>query len=402
MSEKFDDIEMEGDLEIPTSAKVKTDIPTPEEVQQMPDEEVIGNVERFADDETKSLYAEFSGILAVEENVKTENVVKQVIPTGIKLLDATLGGGFAVGALSVVVGNPGSGKSMLAMQAAGRAQLKFKNSIVMFLDSEESTTTQRLSDLGVRYPEIVPYGEMTVEKVFRIIEKLCIFKNEKNMIDIPSVVIWDSIANTLSEKEMTITDPNQAIGYKARVLTQLLPQYISKCSKYGIALVAVNQLRDVIAMGPYSAPRDLKMMSSHKDMPGGNSLKFNAFQLVEMKPKSVLDESKFGFDGIMARCKCAKNKLFRPNIEVDIIGNFTHGFSNFWSSYNFLVDTKRLQSGAWNKLVNCPEIKFRTKDALEKYRTDKIFRTAFDKEVDDAIKVEITDKYSTIISDVIE
>jgi len=427
MSDSFDDIEFEGiddiansaDVETATptttpsptptlekkksgkKAKTKVDKPTPKEINTMSNKEINDNMDKVAGDDIKSLYDEFNGILNTNEDMSSAPDVLETIPTGIKLMDANLGGGFAVGKLNIVVGQPGCGKSMIAMQAAGRAQKKFKNCMVMYLDAEESTTTQRLYDLGVRNPEISPYGEMSVEKVFRVIESLCVFKEEKG-IDTPSVIVWDSIANTQSEKELTITDPNQTIGYKARVLTQLLPQYVQKCTKYNICLLAVNQLRDVIAMGPYAPARDLKMMSAHKDMPGGNSLKFNTFQLIEMKTRSVLDQSKYGFDGILVRGKCVKNKLFRPNIEFDIIGNFTRGFSNFFTSYAFLAEHKRLKTGAWNFLVNYPETKFRTKDALITYRDNKVFREAFDKEVDDCINVEITQKYASVESDLLD
>jgi len=412
MSKQFDDmdlssidnIELAADVDTPETkpAKAKKDVPTPTEVEQMSDEEIKQGLDTFADDEVKGLYQEFSQLLDKQQEIQSSPDNVMTIPTGIKVMDAILGGGFVVGKLNIVVGQPGCGKSMIAMQAAGRAQIKYKNCIVMYLDAEESTTTKRLMDLGVKYPPIEPYTEMTVEKVFRIVESLCVFKHEKNIIDTPSVIIWDSIANTPSEKEQTITDPNQVIGYKARILTQLLPQYVSKCSKYNICLLSVNQLRDVIAMGPYSAPRDLKLMSSHKDMPGGNSLKFNTNQLLEMKTRSVLDINKFGFEGILVRGKCVKNKLFRPNVEFDIVGNFMRGFSNFWTSYNFLVETKRLKSGAWNYLVNHPTVKFRTKDALLKYRDDLEFRKAFDNEIDEAIQTEIINKYNDVESDIID
>jgi hypothetical protein len=178
------------------------------------------------------------------------------------------------------------------------------------------------------------------------------------------------------------------------LLSLYLPQYIRKCSQYNIGLIAVNQLRDNIQMGMFTPPRDLKFLSSNKTIPGGNSLKFNAFHLLEMKIKSSLDTSKYSFDGIEVIAKCVKNKAFRPNIDVKLIGNFTRGFSNFWTNYVFLVDTKRLKSGAWNYLINCPTEKFRTKDAPMKYNENMLFREAFDKEVEDAIKTEIIEKYT--------
>jgi len=351
--------------------------------------------------EQQDLYAEFSSFLEKKSDITADSGVKQIISTGIDVVDAILGGGFAIGALTIIVGQPGSGKSMLAIQTLGQGQQQYKgNMLGAFLDSEEATTQIRLANLGVRYPKIKPYSDITVEKVFKFIEGMCVFKQEKGIVDIPSAVIWDSIANTLSQAEIEADDVNQVIGRKARTLSLLIPKYVAKCAQNNIALIAVNQLRDVISMGQFGAPRDLKFMSSTKDMPGGTILKYNAFHLLEMKVKSAIapgateDSAKYGFEGVICKVKCVKNKLFPPNIEVELVGSFVSGFSNFWTNYNFLKNTKRLNSGAWNYLVTLPEKKFRTKDAPTMYKTDQDFRTAFKAAVKEAINTEIIDKYS--------
>ncbi|MHA1874178.1 MAG: ATPase domain-containing protein [Candidatus Heimdallarchaeaceae archaeon] len=350
---------------------------------------------KFDDKATADLYEEFTSFLEDKVDMIPDTGIKNVIPTGIELLDAILGGGLAIGSLDIIVGQPGSGKSMLAIQVLAQAQKMYEGKLIgAFLDSEEATTTIRLSNLGVRFPKIKPYPDITVEKVFKFLEGLCLFKEKKKIIDIPSVVIWDSIANTLSEKEREAEDVNQVIGYKARMLSILIPKYVARCSQYNIAFIAVNQLRDVLNIGQFSAPKDLKFMSASKDMPGGTVLKYNAFHLLEMKLKSALKPEMYGFDGVIVKVKCVKNKLFSPNIEIEIVGSFTTGFSNFWTNYNFLAATKRLNTGAWNSLVTLPEKKFRTKDAESLYLSDDNFKEKYDESVKEAIKTEIIEKYN--------
>ncbi len=356
--------------------------------------------EQSTEAEADTLYEEFSSFLEDKVDMKPDTGIKSVIPTGIDLLDAILGGGLAIGALDIIVGQPGSGKSMLAIQALAQAQEIYKdepNFIGHFLDSEEATTTIRLANLGVKRPKIKPYSDITVEKVFKFLEGLCLFKEKKKIIDIPSIVIWDSIANTLSEKEREATDVNQVIGYKARMLSILIPKYVARCAQYNIAFIAVNQLRDVLNIGQFSAPKDLKFMSSTKDMPGGTVLKYNGFHLIEMKVKSAIAAEKYGFDGVIDKVKCVKNKLFPPNIEIEIVGSFTTGFSNFWTNYNFLANTKRMSTGAWNYLVSMPDKKFRTKDAESLYKTDEAFKEKYDEAVKESIQSEIIDTYNPII-----
>jgi RecA/RadA recombinase len=383
--------EMLKSVEVKKRGPKKKDTPTPSEESSLTEKEAVDTL----DSKTKDLFMEFNSFIENKTDVRQDTGVKEVIPTGIDVLDAFMGGGFAVGTLGVVVGQPGSGKSMIAIQAIGASQRKFKGScLAAYLDSEEATTTIRMANLGVRYPKLKPYTDMTVEKVFKFIEGLCLFKEEKGIIDTPSIVVWDSIANTLSQKEREIEDVNQAIGYRGRLLSVLIPKYVAKLSLYNISLVAVNQLRDVIQIGPFAAAKDMKFMTTGKEMPGGNALKFNAFHLMEMKVKSVTNKEKVGFDGFVAEIKFVKNKLFPPNIKFDIVGDFVTGFNNFWTNYMFLTECGRIQTGAWNTIVSYPSKKFRTAQALEMYASDQAFREAFDNNVKEAIQREIVDKYN--------
>ncbi len=361
------------------------------------EEDEIFDKQEEIDEETISLYKEFNAFVKAKAEMQPDSGLKPTISTGIDLLDAVLGGGFALGTLNIIVGQPGSGKTMIAVQSLGNAQ-KIIGSKLMpaFLDAEEAMTTARLANLGVNRPKIKPYGDITVEKVFKFIESLCLFKEEKKIIDQPSIVVWDSIANTLSQKEREVDDINQVIGYKARLLSILIPKYVAKCAEYNICLIAINQLRDKLQMGMFSQPKELRFMSTGKEMPGGNTLRFNAFQLLEIKVKEAIDtrkpNCKFPFNGIKVSVNCVKNKIFPPNIEIGMVGTFVRGFSNFWTNFDFLSETKRMNTGAWNYLVNYPEKKFRTKDAFSTYKEDKTFREAFDKASEEAIKNEILSK----------
>ena len=346
--------------------------------------------------EEKDLYADFSSFLLDKADIIADIGIKTTLSTGIDILDAILGGGFAVGALNIVVGQPGSGKSMIAIQCIGHNQQTHDDLLAAFLDSEEATTTIRMANLGVKKPKLIPYVDITIEKVFKFIEAICLFKQNRGIMDKPSILVWDSIANTLSEKEREADNINSVIGYKAKVMSMLIPKYISKLAKHNICLIAVNQLRDQLAMGQFAPAKELKFMSTGKDMPGGNILRYNAFHLIEMKVKSVVDPEKLGFEGIVSKVKCVKNKLFPPNVEIDIVGDFVRGFSNFHTNYNFLIETEMVKSGAWCYLINAPEKKFRTKEAKHLYDTDPVFKGMFDEAVKQSIKVNLIDRYNTV------
>jgi len=288
--------------------------------------------------------------------------------------------------------------SMAAIQCMGAAQRKYNgNIIVSMLDSEEATTTIRMSNLGVKNPKIRPYNDITIEKVFKFLEGMCLYKEMKGIVDTPSIVLWDSVANTLSQREREAEDINSVIGYKGRLLSLLIPKYVSKLSIYNICLIAINQLRDSIQIGPYAPAKELKFMSQGKTMPGGNSFKFNAFHLLEMKAKETATRDKFGFDGYFAEVTCVKNKLFAPNIKISIAGNFVTGFDNTYTNFRFLTDNKRMVTGAWNYLADYPTKKFRTRDLGSLYESDLDFKEAFDLAVKETLQTEVIEKYNPVI-----
>ncbi len=352
--------------------------------------------------EILDLQSEFGAFLGKLSDITPDTKDIVIIPTGIKVLDAFLGGGFAVGSFTMLVGSPGCGKSMLAGGVLGSTQKVFDNTLTAYLDSEETVTKIRLLNLGVNNPQLDPYTDITVEKVFKFIEGLCVFKSEKK-INTPSAIVWDSIANTLTIRERETDDINKTIGYKARLLSVLLPKYISKMRKHNISIIAVNQLRDKIDMGLFSAPKQLRFMSSGKSIPGGNSLIHNSFTVLEMAMKElVYQEARqnasaakiWGFDGFITNVNAIKNKLFVPNIKCSLVASFNYGFSDFWTSFKFLIDVKKIKTSSWCHLIAKPDLKFRAKEAEIFYKTKPEFKEIFDVEIENAIKIHITEKYS--------
>jgi len=328
----------------------------------------------------------------VDIAVGKEDIEK--LPTGIDLLDATAGGGFGVGTFSMIVGLPGTFKSALAGQLIGTSQKKFSGQLLAtYHDAEAAMTTGRLEKMGCITPRIKPYDDVTVENIFKTIEAICSFKQLREL-DIPALVLWDSIANTSTEKERTTDDINQTIGLKARLLSALFPRYIPKMRKNKISLIAVNQLRDKMDMGQFGSQNDLKWMGD-KVMPGGMSIKFNAFHLLYLKNAGDLKLDQYGFNGVKLTAVFVKNKFFRPNVPISLLVDFNTGISNFWTNYNFLVDTKRIQAGAWNFLISFPNKKFRTKDAIDLYnKNEDGFKVEFDKCIKEAIIKDIIEPNS--------
>ena len=355
----------------------------------------------FSDDELaelQSLYSEMGSFITDKVGLGAGSGKIETIPSGIELLDTVMGGGAGVGTMTVIAGNPGTFKSALAGHFMASAQKKFKGKALLnYLDSESATTMKRLYQMGVRYPPVKPIDtDITVEMIFKTIETLISFKELKGYKDLPGVVVWDSIANTTTEveKNQPDLDINKIIGLRARILSFVLPRYISRLRENKLSLIAINQLRDKIDMG--RSQTDLRWMGT-KNMPGGNSIKFNAFHLLLLKVKSDFDETSYGFKGVELEAKLIKNKLFPPNIPIKLIVDFSRGISNYYTKQEFLFDNGAAKKSGWCKMKGWDGA-FRCREGEERYNTDPEFRRVFDEHYNSLVQTEIIDKYSDDLS----
>jgi len=334
------------------------------------------------------LTADLSEFIEEKIDIKNDNSRIERFPTGIDLLDAIAGGGFGVGTFTMIVGNPGTFKSSLLGQTIAAGQRKYGGKMLAtYHDSENGMTTERLEQMGVNHPKLVPYDNVSVESIFQTVEAISAFKQERKIVECPSVIAWDSIANTDTKKgiESEDVDINKTVGLKARVLSQLFPRFLPKMRSSNISIIAVNQLREKLDMGMFSAPNDLQKLGN-KDIPGGQAVKFNAFHLLFLRNRGDLKFEQYGFNGVKIEASFVKNKFFRPHVPITLMVDFNRGVSNFWTSYQFLVDNKRIKSGAWNYILGYDEKKFRTKDAYPLYHNDEKFKTIFDKTISELIE----------------
>lgn len=341
----------------------------------------------------KDLSRLFEAHLKDSYDIEVETKPRSIIPTGIDLLDTILGGGVGSG-LVMVVGMPGSGKSALAGNILAAGQKKWgKKFACSYMDSEDITTKRRLNQLGVE--DLNPTPRIFVESVFQTIEGMCQFKEKEKIIDIPSVIVWDSIANTNPRKAEDEDDLNKLMGLKARILSYMLPRYVPKLVKYNITLLAINQLRSKIDISIFNKkPATLRYLPND-DIPGGRSILFNSIQLLYLRAIGDIG-GEYGFHGSRVLCKAIKNKLFSPNIPINLVFNFERGFNNTYTNYELLKDAKRIvhHSKGWYKLTSCPDPKFQQVTLPRICRKSPELKKAFLDEVQDVLKTEYIDKYN--------
>ncbi len=121
----------------------------------------------------------YKGTLNLKKIDELEGVEKNRIVTGISELDRVLGGGFIPGSVILLGGDPGIGKSTLAMQAASKI-----NNKVLYITGEESTAQikMRAARLKIQSDNFYVLAETDLNIIIASINSLS-----------PSFVVIDSI-----------------------------------------------------------------------------------------------------------------------------------------------------------------------------------------------------------------
>ncbi len=123
--------------------------------------------------------AAYKGNLNIKKINEIEGVEENRIATGIGELDRVLGGGFIPGSVILLGGDPGIGKSTLAMQAASKV-----NHNILYVTGEESTAQikSRAARLKIKSDNFFVLAETDINIIIASINSLA-----------PSLVIIDSI-----------------------------------------------------------------------------------------------------------------------------------------------------------------------------------------------------------------
>lgn len=344
-------------------------------------------IESNSENSDNSLANAFSVFL--QDNTKivsktNDEIVK--IPSGIDLIDAVTDGGIPC-KFSVYMGKPGSGKSSLLVSYIKNGQkLWGEKFIAVYCDSEESITQKRFEEFGCKHPVNI-VNSLTIEKVFKVLDQLCLFKSQnKEMLEIPSIFVWDSIANTMTEKTIDNEDLSNTDGaVRASIIARLLPKYIDKLVIHNIAMVAVNQYRVKLSMGPTPQAADIRGMKQDQTYPGGQAVGFNAFQMWDVDQGPALKDDPYGYPMAPVKMRAIKNKAFTPNIPIEVMFNHHRGFSNFWTNFEFLKKQKYITPGAHSYLNSLSTVKFRQKNASSLYLENEEWRNNFNEDLKSAL-----------------
>lgn len=320
---------------------------------------VINGTASYLDEDLESFRKELKKEFGDSSALSDDDFVTAFIPTGIDALDYYLGGGFAQGKLSEIVGKEGCGKSSFGIYMLG--QIQKQGGLGVLIDTENGAGDRfRFENFGVDTKKCIITVEDLAEKAFMQIERVANYIQKKN-IKSPSLVILDSVAGLTTRSELEADYDSGGFPATARMIKKGVQRTKLMCKETNLAALFINQTR--VKMGgmvnPYTGPE----LTS----PGGDTLKFQAITRILLDRGKFLGDSKQP-DGHIVKAKIIKCKTSASLGRVLPMRFYydDRGYHNTSIVYDILNDSGYMGAGAWKtvKLPDGSEKKFNSIDTF--------------------------------------
>jgi len=244
------------------------------------------------------------GVASLATNDSGE--VKEWIPIH-PVLDDLIGGGFPSGRITVVGGKSWAGKSLLLHY--GMSSCIERGGYALLLNTEGAFDLKMVSNLMPMPSDkiiLVPDDESgddgsimpSIERCFEIIKDVCNDRIKKNEQHIPFIIGWDSMTDTLMEKEYTeeVGSQSSGMGKRGQLIKQGARHARPLIQKSNTTLVICTQ---IIANTGVS-------WGAKTSMSDANALEYRSSLILEVKRGSIKTTIK---NGIKKSIKANGNRL---------------------------------------------------------------------------------------------
>lgn len=270
------------------------------------------------------------------------------IPFGHPDLDDITGGGVPRGRVTVIIGEPGGGKTTASLTLIASAQSMGERAA--FIDVENALDTDYAKCLGVDLDSLLISQPQSAEQALEIYEMLV----KSGAV---GIVVLDSVAamSTNAEIEGSICDQQRAD--KARLMSKAMRKLVKPIATTKTAAIFINQWRD-----------DAGGYGGGKQMPAGRGLKFATSLIIDVNRKETLYKTKGGDKvptGQVSIVKVIKSKVSLPFQKREIELKYPNlgpnkklipgsgGFNITAAIINHALDTgKIVQKGAWYRTAD--------------------------------------------------
>jgi recombination protein RecA len=281
-------------------------------------------------------------------------------PSGSKLLDLALGGGWAQRRVINIVGDKSTGKTLLCIEAAANFAQVHPEGRIRYRESESAFQKSYAAELGLPM-ERVDFGDGPVDTVEQIYDEL---DWRSRHAEFPELFIIDSLDALTTETEKARGMGASYGTDKAKLMSQLFRCVNSAVAEANITVMIVSQERDKIGL----------VFGRKSTRSGGRALDFYASQVVWLAQLKRLTKTIHGqkrVTGIRVRAKLEKNKVGTPYLEADFPILFGYGIDDKRACEEWLTSMKCKVNGDLHQLVErkWAEIEDAFKPKERKYAT---------------------------------
>ncbi len=291
-----------------------------------------------------------------ESSIVTDAVAgaKDYISTQSLTLDMALNmPGIPVGRLTVIRGWESSGKSTLITHLV--AETLQRGGLAVLLDSEFAFDEERAARIGVDMDgNFLLAQPPTVEASIALIES-SITEMREETPDALALRVWDSVGGTPTKSQIENEfGESEARGQHARIISSALRRITGLVAKENIALVIVNQNKELVDSASFRSSETSTMLARHP-------LQFHASTIIDMRKGTELvlgDKSKPDAEayGIMARAKITKNKCSNPFGKCEIKVLFDTGFDDAYAHFQAALRLGIIKKkGSWYNMADAKE-----------------------------------------------
>lgn len=258
-----------------------------------------------------------------------------------------------LGAMTLLTGWEGSGKSSIALIMAERLQKKYPTKTVVVLDGEQTITDSHIERFGLNKSKLIVYRDSVLESVLDTAE---IFSQSEDI----SGIILDSIKAFYSVAVEAKSAEEYSIGIEAKKFGTRFPIINANCARRGIAFIPINQWRE----NPGA------MNSDPRVLPGGQWNKYMPFTHLDFTKKELIKNDKKEVIGhkLDVRIRKSKAGAFDKKDVVTLNFYYEGGFKEADEYAQIFCETEVVKQGGagW--------ITYPTKDGEEKkvQGTDKL------------------------------
>ncbi len=241
-----------------------------------------------------------------------------------------------LGRISNVIGDKSTGKTLLAMEAAGMLLSRPPPGITKpeahYWEGEAAFDLEYARSLDMPVDDIKFAEVETIEDVFRRLEALCKKHDPKRGV----LVVLDSVDSITSEGELdTEIDEGSYKTEKQRQIGQTFRRLTRQIKAANVHLMLISQIRENISRLPF-APKWRRS--------GGKALDFYATHLVWLHERTKYKNKKLNLAyGIGVEANVTKNKVARPFRKCEFPILFDYGVDDLYSLIDFL---------SWSKLTS--------------------------------------------------